>query len=179
MIATKHDELAAHFTAILKEWLSDYEWREMVQRQRREKDKNICHSHDFCDANEAMDRAFSEVYGRNAFFPSNVDDGICDEAQVEADCNLINEAWSLAKDSWLAGEEREVTYLERPLGDGRTQVYSLDYHDGKVTAQYALITESNGEYSLEDTLDFDNEAEAMQCLLNWAEVDSFEKGVTK
>lgn len=177
MTTTNQDEqLAAKFTAILQEWLTASEWREMVRRQSREKDANICHSHDFCDANEAMDCAFSEVYGRSAFFPCDVDDGACTEAQVEADCNLINSAWTMAKVAWLKNEEKYVTYLERPVGDGRTQLYSLDWHDGKVTAEYALVTESNGEYSLEDSLDFDNEAEAMQCLLNWAEVDSFEGG---
>ena len=45
----------------------------------------ICHSHDFLDANMAMDEVFTEALGRSV------------DADVAADAELWNAAWTLAK----------------------------------------------------------------------------------
>ncbi len=50
--------LAYEFQKVLKSWLTPEQWEEMCKRNAAETDPLICHSHDFCDANEAMHEAF-------------------------------------------------------------------------------------------------------------------------
>lgn len=50
---------------------------------------SICASHDFCDANMAMDQAFQELLNREP------------DMQSDADCALWNEAWQIAKTEYL------------------------------------------------------------------------------
>lgn len=52
------EAMAAEFSAVLKTWLSPAEMKEVVCRNEGEPDPNICHSHDFCDANMAMHEVF-------------------------------------------------------------------------------------------------------------------------
>ena len=46
--------VASKFSGILRQWLSDSEIAEAIERNAAETDKSICHLHDFCDANVAM-----------------------------------------------------------------------------------------------------------------------------
>lgn len=55
---------------------------EVVRRNENEQNTNICHSHDFCDANQAMIDAVGEEFYNSD--PQNAN---------------INEAWDMAK-SW-------------------------------------------------------------------------------
>lgn len=80
-------ELAAAFSEDLSYHLAPKELAVVVERNRREEDDGICHSHDFIDANECMDAAFRKVRGRRIV----VDD--------EWDNALWNEAWRLAMDA--------------------------------------------------------------------------------
>lgn len=50
-------------------------------------DGGVCHSHDFCDANETMLTAFREVLGREVDF----------DAEGDADMGLCEDAWNAAK----------------------------------------------------------------------------------
>lgn len=54
----------------------------------------VCASHNFCDANETMADAFAEIMGR----PILPDDG---EGMTQADCDLWNQAWAIAKRDYL------------------------------------------------------------------------------
>ncbi|CAE6843003.1 hypothetical protein R20943_07205 [Paraburkholderia aspalathi] len=45
---------AKRFAAILADWLDRAEREAVVERNRRQADPLVCHSHDFCDANMAM-----------------------------------------------------------------------------------------------------------------------------
>lgn len=54
----------------------------------------VCASHDFCDANESMASAFSEIMGR----PILPDDS---EGMTDADCDLWNQAWTIARAQYL------------------------------------------------------------------------------
>lgn len=56
-------------------------------------DSSVCHSHDFCDANVHMAEAFKVVMGRECLLPMN-EPG---DAEIQADCDLMNAAWTLAK----------------------------------------------------------------------------------
>ncbi len=56
------DEVAQRFDAVLREWLTEAEYAEMLRRNRtREYGGNVCASHDFCDANMAMQEAFESL----------------------------------------------------------------------------------------------------------------------
>ena len=78
-------KLAIEFGRVLHSWLDVQEMVEIINRNREQRDDNICHTHDFCDANMAMEEAFQNVLGRGAVVASWED-------------NLLwNESWSLAK----------------------------------------------------------------------------------
>lgn len=89
---TTVERLAAAFAGVLKEWLTDAEWKAVARRNAAEPDPNVCHSHDFCDANMAMDEAFTIVLRRHA------------RPVEEADAELWNEAWNLAKVRYIKEE---------------------------------------------------------------------------
>lgn len=74
--------LATEFAIVIREWLTPDQCREIDGRNAVEPNQIVCHSHDFCDANEAMAEAFSRF---------NV------EAHYITDSALWNEAWSIAK----------------------------------------------------------------------------------
>ena len=76
--------LAADFKAVLKEWLRPFYLRVIDIRNKAETNPGICHSHDFCDSNQAMINALQKH-------------GIEFNGQDEAQHELINEAWRIAK----------------------------------------------------------------------------------
>ena len=78
--------LALQFTRILRKWHSAAGWRTVVERNAAETNPSICHSHDFCDANQAMIDAFAIIHGR--------------EPNLTTDTDEINAAWAEAKASW-------------------------------------------------------------------------------
>lgn len=81
--------LAHEFAGICEDVLSD----DMATIRERNataeyRDTGACATHDFCDANELMSTAFESVTGR----PIIADDGIPD-----ADIDLWNQAWAIAR----------------------------------------------------------------------------------
>jgi len=84
------------FASLLKQDFTAQEWLEMRQRNTKQECTAICHSHDFCDANETMAIAFRRVMGR---------DMVPDEGEIsQEDCDLWNSAWNHAKRNYLTGE---------------------------------------------------------------------------
>lgn len=82
--------VAPAFSRILRAWLTADEFAELVEKTRDERQKGICYSHDYCDANMAMHAALVEC-------------GAIDEDGFEADdellVDLFNDAWTLAQDN--------------------------------------------------------------------------------
>ena len=74
-------KIARKFCEILNDWLEPEEIAEINKRNTLDGNVNVCHSHDFCDANEAMIEAFE-------FFDLDPID----------DIPLCNTAWDLAKE---------------------------------------------------------------------------------
>jgi uncharacterized protein (UPF0179 family) len=72
------------FINALCQWLDSDKIAEVVRLNSEDADKSSCHSHDFCDANQAMINALARF---------SLD--FC--GQDEAQCSLINKAWDLAK----------------------------------------------------------------------------------
>lgn len=86
--------VAKKFSKVLKKWLGKVKMQEVV-RLNKENNDSCCASHDFCDANMAMDEAFTKVMGRS--FEFNFEELTEKEAQNSADTDLMNEAWDIAK----------------------------------------------------------------------------------
>jgi len=74
---------------------------ELIELTQEETDESICHSHDYCDANEAMLIAFEEIFGRELCLSwetgATTEGDTCTMEQVEADMEQVNAAWDLAK----------------------------------------------------------------------------------
>ena len=89
------------FARLLKESLGDQTVRSIAYANRGEPDSAICHSHDYCDANEYMLAAFQEVMGRDPYMPCDV--GSIAEAEIEKDQRLWDHAWNHATkhDFWF------------------------------------------------------------------------------
>lgn len=79
-------KLAKVFGSEVQAALSRAEFREMTDANKAEPDdSDVCHTHDYCDANELMISAFKTVEGRNPVSAS------------PRDAELINDAWAIAK----------------------------------------------------------------------------------
>jgi len=79
------EKLAREFSRILSTWLGADKLREVVKRNDDDvMNPEVCHSHDFCDANEAMDRAARKMK-------------IKIDAGSEWDADLWNRSWDMAK----------------------------------------------------------------------------------
>jgi hypothetical protein len=83
----KHDpeQFAREFSVVLRSWLTPAQMEEVIARNKAETDPRICHSHDFCDANMAMNEVFLDKHGLDL------------NAEDEAHVTLWNEAWDIAK----------------------------------------------------------------------------------
>lgn len=100
--------LAAEFSRFLRKHLNAYELACAITLNDDEPSDAICHTHDFCDANEVMAQA-CEAAGVEILLPcdAHVCNDECrsngctnrhaDEETLQDQCDWINEAWSLAK----------------------------------------------------------------------------------
>ncbi len=77
-------QIAARFCDELRDDLTPAEITRAVMANRRERNPNVCHTHDHCDANEPMARAFRRIMGRDV------------DPESERDCALWGGAWGLA-----------------------------------------------------------------------------------
>lgn len=57
--------VAKRFSKEIRDFVSEEQMKLIIERNREEKSPSICHSHDFCDANEIMIRAMKKVTGNN------------------------------------------------------------------------------------------------------------------
>lgn len=85
----KVERLADGFSKTLQEWLTPDQMTQVMERNGKET-SGACHSHDFCDANEAMLQAFKHVFGRDMLLGDDDDDG--------KEIQLVNRAWSVARE---------------------------------------------------------------------------------
>ena len=75
-------QLAATFAAKMAADILPRELQDIIERNRNQPNPNICHSHDFVDANEAMYDAWKELTGRD---------------DMPYDFTPWNVAWAIAK----------------------------------------------------------------------------------
>ena len=85
-------ELAEVFSKVVREHLADH--LEEIRHRNRASiatgDRNVCATHDFCDANMLMHEALCRCYGVKDFPASNI-------SESETLTRLWNEAWDIAK----------------------------------------------------------------------------------
>jgi hypothetical protein len=87
----KPTDLARCFSAILRQWLTDSEIANInAANAASGYNASTCGSHDYCDSNMAMLEAVSNATG----IP--VDDIDVDASDAQF-CELLNEAWAIAK----------------------------------------------------------------------------------
>jgi hypothetical protein len=84
----KPEIVATEFSKVLRTWLTPAEMSEVVSRNSQQQDPNICHSHDFCDANMAMDEAL-QSFGVDI----TAEGGLQDDNLID----LWNASWGIAK----------------------------------------------------------------------------------
>jgi len=82
--------LAHEFSRILRDWLTEDEIEQVIERNAEVDDPAICASHDFCDANMAMYEAFENIMGHPI------------DPQKKADASVWDKAWNMAKASDFA-----------------------------------------------------------------------------
>ncbi len=68
-----------------------------IERNMTQPDSHICHSHDFCDANQIMLDAFEEVHGREANVGTDEDSA--------PDMDAMQAAWN----AWKAANGAHTT----------------------------------------------------------------------
>jgi len=111
MADTRH-ALAQEFISILTDWLTVDQMSELRSLTSKLEDNSICHTHDYCDANEAMWLAFKKVVGRECWMPSDVDFDKCLEIDMDSDFDLWDSAWKLAKEDGFYITEVGVDFIE-------------------------------------------------------------------
>jgi hypothetical protein len=77
-LLTPDHRVAAVFTFLLAEGIGPH-MAEVVRRNASQTSENVCHSHDFCDANMVMADAMEQVLGRPVWMPSDWEEGRCSE----------------------------------------------------------------------------------------------------
>ncbi len=101
------EQLGDKFSAILKRWLKPWEMREVAKRNREETSEGVCHSHDFCDANMAMDEAWT------SFGLASID------GENEFECKLWGAAWNHAVEKI----DREDGASRKVLASGGPEIF--------------------------------------------------------
>ncbi len=78
-------KLAAEFSRLLVNQIGDENWQRVIELNESEANPAICHSHDYCDANQVMLDACESL-------GISVDNPLADEFVAITDA-----AWSIAK----------------------------------------------------------------------------------
>lgn len=102
------ETLAREFAKVLLEDIGAPSLRMASLLNLREPDKDVCHTHDFCDSNQSMIDAYARLTGIPA---AEVD--VCTDPFV----TVANAAWSLAKSKvFFLDTFGMVPNLPRPVG---------------------------------------------------------------
>jgi hypothetical protein len=100
-------ELGKRFVTILEEWLTPEEF-EQVRTLNDTRAPGTCASHDFCDANEAMNAAWLDVLNRHASTCSDNDN------------RLWSAAWDWAIEHYLSHSETAMRLEHAGFPEART-----------------------------------------------------------
>ena len=103
----KDKQLSLEFSKIIREWLTPEELVKVNKLNRTNPEAlsgSICHTHDFCDANQAMIDAM-ELCGIEWIFAPETRDPDYDNVSQSKDRQgqMIDRAWNLAKANGFKG----------------------------------------------------------------------------
>lgn len=85
-IVADRETLAKEFSKILAGWMTPEQQQTVIERNKAETNASICHSHDFCDANQAINDAMKVT-------------GIEWDGQNDFHNTLTDAAWQIAKEN--------------------------------------------------------------------------------
>jgi hypothetical protein len=167
----KTEELARAFAAVLRADIGIRKLAAAVSANQYETSASVCHTHDWCDANESMAAAFESVFEREQALPCDVDEGLATQEQVDADIDVWNDAWNIAHANrfYLTDAEDPMRaafvaagWEECSTGGGcraytfttpdRSRMYLATDPDGSSLPQYGQPV-SIGEYDAKDPCD--------------------------
>jgi hypothetical protein len=63
------------------------------------------HPNDVCDANHHLIEAFADVFGREPYFPSDVEQGLATDDEMDADADFLDAVWDASALLRVAAEE--------------------------------------------------------------------------
>lgn len=98
--------LAVKFADLLPQYMGAQQFAQMRALNAAEQNPNVCHSHDFCDANEVMAIAFALMFDRDPALMDDVDDDaarsgdpdeLAAQRAAEDDAELMAAAWNFAR----------------------------------------------------------------------------------
>ena len=90
--------IARSFCEVIRKHLTPDEIKEAIVRNRAQTDPNVCHTHDFCDANMAMEEA---VENSGLKTPCDIGNG---NKGWEECCEAWGLAWDKAKEAEFVAE---------------------------------------------------------------------------
>jgi len=93
------NQIAIAFARYLKDAMPPEDYAALVSRDKVSETSN---ANDYCDANQVLIEVFCNVMGREPYFATDIDEGNAIEAQVDADFELLEQAWAKAKRIWTA-----------------------------------------------------------------------------
>jgi hypothetical protein len=103
-------KLAKEFCVVIREWMKPDEMQKVIALNRSEENPEICHTHDFYDANMAMDEA-GERLGLHLCPDEDENGNVVGVGHTEDATNLWCEAWSIAKRAeFMADQCKEPVY---------------------------------------------------------------------
>lgn len=121
---TRNDVLARIFADELRSTLTDREMNAVISRNDLSQSSYGCASHDFCDANMVMDRAYQRVFKREMELCADDDSNI---NVIEEQTDQWNRAWAKAL---IARFSFPDVSLERELiADWSSNSPSVTYHE--------------------------------------------------
>lgn len=134
------ERVAAEFVSVLRSWLSKHEWQEMVRLNAASESSGICHSHDYCDANQAMLEALERlgVVGQRLWCRGHFRDAASD---------LMDKAWAIARDKHMGGRSNVRNFVIVGAGPHNRGMF---YRRGEYVEQGGAMVPTQGQWVAAD-----------------------------
>lgn len=152
--------LAVRFGKLLRQNMTDKEYRLAIHRNRIEKEELVCHTHDFCDANMVMYDALVSL----GFSRRGLSWQMCNPGPINT---LWMNAWSLwFKDPWIGvswrkHEEHKYRMMRWRSSLDRANRYMGIYEDSNYNVVLQACAKDEGVTESE-----------MPAFIEWAESQS-------
>tara|TARA_R100001594_G_scaffold95351_1_gene129652 strand:- start:306 stop:734 length:429 start_codon:yes stop_codon:yes gene_type:complete len=102
--------ISNEFSKIIREWFTQEEL-DKINKENRERgyDNLICSTHDYSDANMAMDEAMEKCnVPRPSFCENDIENGLSSDTLIEEYGDLWGKAWQLSKENEFGMKELQT-----------------------------------------------------------------------